>query len=305
MQNNGSTPNLLNVLLRALLLTLRPHQWVKNLFVAAPLVFSKNLFAGSQLGRAALGVLAFCLLSGAVYILNDLADVEQDRAHPRKRRRPIASGQLPAGAARVAAVVLVAVGLALACALSWGFLAAFAGYFVLNLAYTNWLKRIPFVDVLAIAVMFLLRVLAGTFVIHVEASPWLLACTGLLACYLGFGKRAHELATSGAAATSRRAVLAGYRIAHLRVALWVLAACTIFAYALYARAPHTVAFFGTSHMILTTPFIVVGVGRFLFLVGNRPDAESPTEEMLRDKVFLANFVAWVIAVLAVIYGASV
>jgi 4-hydroxybenzoate polyprenyltransferase len=289
---------------RALIQTIRPHQWVKNLFVAAPLVFSKNLFAGWQMGRAALGVVAFCLLSGAVYILNDIADVEKDRAHPRKRRRPIPSGRLPVPAAKVAAVVLVVVALGLGAALSWAFAGAAFGYLLLNVAYSNWLKRVPFVDVLAIALGFLLRVLAGTLVIHVEPSHWLLACTGLLACFLGFGKRAHELATTGPAAGTR-AVLAGYRMAHLRIALWVLAGGTVIAYALYTLAPHTVHFFGTTRMIWTTPFIIVGVGRFLFLVGNRPDAESPTEEMLRDKLFLANILAWIAAVLAVIYVAAV
>jgi 4-hydroxybenzoate polyprenyltransferase len=277
---------------------------VKNLFVAAPLVFSKNLFAGSQLGRAALGVVAFCLLSSAVYILNDLADVEKDRAHPRKCRRPIASGRLPVPVARVAAVVLAVLALGLASSLSLVFALAALGYLVLNVAYSAWLKRVPFVDVLAIAFGFFLRVLAGTFVIHVEPSAWLLVCTALLASFLGFGKRAHELAVAGPAATSQREVLAGYRLRHLRIALWILAGCTTAAYVLYARAPHTVDFFGTTRMIFTTPFIVIGIGRFLQLITSRPQAESPTDEMLHDGVFLANIVAWIIAVLAVIYGAS-
>jgi len=276
---------------------------VKNLlFVAAPLVFSKNLFDGAQLVRTAVGVLAFCLLSGAVYILNDIADAEKDRAHPRKCRRPIASGTLPVPVARAEAGVLVVVALGLAFVLSHLFALTALGYLVLNIAYSFWLKRIPFVDVLAIASGFLLRVIAGTVVIHVEASIWLLVCTGLLASFVGFGKRAHELASAGPAATAQRAALAGYRLGHLRIALWLLAACTTVAYVLYTRAPHTVEFFGTTHMIFTTPFIVIGIGRFLYLTTSRPQAESPTEEMLHDGVFLANIVAWILAVLAVIYG---
>jgi 4-hydroxybenzoate polyprenyltransferase len=282
---------------------LRPHQWVKNLFVAAPLVFSKNLFAGSQLGRAALAVLCFCFLSGAVYIINDIVDVEKDRAHPRKCRRPIAAGLLPVGTARIAAVVLAAVGLGVGICLSPAFLAIAGGYLALNLLYSLWLKRIPFVDVVTIAVGFLLRVLAGTFAIHVDPSSWLLVCTGLLACFLGFGKRSHELLSAGSGAGRQRAVLAGYRLGHLNVALWVLAVLTTVAYVLYARAPHTVEFFGSHRMIFSTPFIAFGIWRFIHLVRNRPQAESPTEEMLRDKVFLANILAWMVAVLAVIYRA--
>jgi decaprenyl-phosphate phosphoribosyltransferase len=304
MQNNGSTyPRDPFDLYLALLRTLRPHQWVKNLFVAAPLVFSKNLFAGSQLGRAALAVLCFCLLSGSVYIINDIVDVEKDRAHPRKCRRPIAAGQLAVGAARVAAMVLALLGLGIGVALSLPFVATAAGYLVLNVLYSFWLKRIPFVDVVAIAAGFLLRVLAGTFAIHVDPSSWLLVCTALLACFLGFGKRSHELLSAGSGAERQRAVLAGYRLSHLKVALWMLGLLTTVAYVLYARAPHTVEFFGSQRMIFTTPFIAIGIWRFLHLVRRRPHAESPTEEMLRDKVFLANILAWLVAVLAVIYRA--
>jgi decaprenyl-phosphate phosphoribosyltransferase len=291
-------------LLLPLLKTLRPHQWVKNLFVAAPLVFSKNLFAASQLGRAAAAVACFCVLSGAVYLLNDIVDVEKDRAHPRKRNRPIAAGQLPVGTARGAAVILATVALVGSALLAPAFLATAAAYLVLNLLYSFWLKRIPFVDVATIAIGFLLRVLAGTFAIYVAPSPWLLVCTALLASFLGFGKRTHELITAGEGAERQRAVLAGYRLRHLNLALWVLAVLTTASYVLYARAPHTVAFFGSQRMIFTTPFIAIGIWRFMYLVRTRPQAESPTEEMLRDKVFLANIFAWLVAVLAVIYRAG-
>jgi decaprenyl-phosphate phosphoribosyltransferase len=287
----------------ALFKTLRPHQWVKSLFVAAPLIFSKSLFDPWQLGRVALAVLCFWLLSGGVYVLNDIVDVEKDRAHPRKRLRPIASGQLPLGVARAAAVLLVGVALGLSLLLSPWFAAAGLGYFALNVAYSLRLKRVPFVDVLVIALGFLLRVVAGALAIHVEASLWLLVCSGLLACFLGFGKRAHELATAGDAATKQRAVLKGYRLGHLRVAIWSLAVLTTVSYVLYALAPHTVRFFGTQRMVFTTPFVAIGVGRFIYLVHHRPLAESPTDEMLRDRVFIVDLLAWSAAVLAVIYGA--
>src|SRR5262249_46306704 len=162
--------------------------------------------------------------------------------------------------------------------------------------YTQRLKHVVFLDVLSIAAGFLLRVLAGAIAVPVTPSPWLLVCTGVLACFLGFGKRAHELATSGERAETQRAGLARYRLEHLRWALRALAVATVIAYVMYTQSPHTIAFFGTRGMAFTAPFAIAGVWRFLHLVGHRPRAESPTEEMLRDRPFLANLALWVAAV---------
>ena len=274
---------------------------MKNLFVAAPLVFSKTLFDGGQVIRAGIGVMAFCLLSGAVYIINDIVDVEKDRAHPLKRRRPIAASRLPVRVAQWGAVGLVTGAMALAFGLGWSFAATAGGYFVLNILYSFWLKRVPFLDVGVIATGFVLRVFAGTRAIDVAPSSWLLVCTALLACFLGFGKRAHELLVAGKEAEKQRAALAGYRLAHLKVALIVSGILTTVAYVLYAVAPHTVAFFGSRRMIVTTPFIAFGVWRFAYLVRRHPEAESPTEEMLRDWPFLANIFLWVVVVMGIIY----
>jgi 4-hydroxybenzoate polyprenyltransferase len=285
----------------ALVQSLRPHQWVmKNLFVVAPLLFSKHLLHHPQVLRTALAFLLFSLLSGAVYIVNDIFDLEKDQAHPKKRLRPIASGRLPLGVARSTAAVLIIVSLGLALLLQLPFFACAAGYLVLNLAYSLSLKHVPFVDVLSVAGGFLLRVVAGAFAIAVPPSPWLLICTFGLACFLGFGKRAHELASAGERAVEQRAVLSRYRLSHLRVILWLLAAATCAAYVLYTVAPHTREFFGTSHLLYTTPFAIFGVVRFLTLV-SKARADSPTEEILRDIPFMANFILWGVAVVAVIY----
>jgi 4-hydroxybenzoate polyprenyltransferase len=283
---------------------MRPHQWVKNVFVPAPLLFSKHLLDGGRLARAAGALVLFCLLSGAVYIINDIVDVEQDRAHPKKRNRPIASGQLPIPTAKVAAIGLCLFSLGTGFLLGPWFVAIAASYFVLILAYSLRLKHVVFLDIMIISAGFLLRVVAGAAAIDVEASPWLLACTGLLACFLGFGKRYHELASSGQKANIQRAVLARYRLSHLEWIMHVLAVATVCTYAMYTLSDHTVEFFHTKRMVWSTPFIGMGVLRFQWLVVSRPDAESPTNEMLRDKFFLVNSFVWVGFVTFIIYFAK-
>jgi len=285
---------------------MRPRQWVKNLFVAAPLVFSKNLTDLALAGRAGLAVLGFCLLSGAVYAFNDVRDAEGDRHHPSKRRRPIASGALGERTALVAAGLMAAVALAACASLSWPLLAVAAGYLANNLAYSLALKRVAFVDVTMIAVGFLLRVMAGGFAIDVPVSPWLLACTGLLASMLGFGKRAHELLQAEAAeidARTTRASLAGYRVRHLRWAMTLLAVATSAAYALYTQDHHTVRFFGTRSLVFTLPFCLLGIARFSQIALWRGGDDSPTDAILRDPAFLLNLAAWAATVVFIIYGA--
>jgi 4-hydroxybenzoate polyprenyltransferase len=290
--------------LRALVVTLRPKQWVKNSFVAAPLVFAKQLGDSAAVGRSAAAVLAFCALSGAVYVLNDLVDVDKDRAHPQKCRRPIAAGALSRSFAGVVAALLAASGLGAAFVLAPAFGLVAALYLAQNLAYSFWLKEIVFVDVLVIASGFLLRVLGGAFAIPVPPSTWLLACTALLAAFLGFGKRAHELELEVREGErgKTRAVLARYDARVLRVVLRVLSAATTLAYVLYTQSAHTIEFFGTRNLIWTAPFCGLGIWRFTTLV-ERGGGESPTDAMLRDGWFMANLAAWSGAVLAVIYWA--
>lgn len=288
-------------MLLALIKTLRPRQWIKNLFVAVPLMYGQRLTDPTSLLVTAGAVALFCLISGCVYVLNDLVDVEKDRAHPKKRHRPIPSGRLPEHVARRFAVVCVPVCLALGYWLQPLYAAALAGYFALNLAYSFKLKQIAYVDVLSIAAGFILRVLAGALALQIPASPWLLACTGLLAMFLGFGKRAHELAGSDEP-HRQRAALAAYNLTTLRIILYSLGFATIGLYVAYTLSEHVLQMFGTNRLAYTAVFGVVGIARFIFLATSRREAESPTEEMLKDPLFMINFVGWLALTAALLYG---
>jgi len=288
----------------ALLKTLRPHQWVKNLFVAAALVFSRHLTDVEYVVRTGLAVLAFCMLSGAVYAFNDVRDVETDRAHPSKRHRPIASGALSERAAMTSALLLAVIALAGSYALSWKTGVFATAYLAQNVAYSVKLKQIAFVDVGIIAAGFLLRVLAGAAAIDVPASGWLLLCTALLATFLGLGKRAHELAWAERTGQTveTRAALAGYNIPVVRAAMLVLAVATCAAYLAYTVDPHTVAFFGTENLPYSSPFVALGILRFLSLALWSPKDDSPTEAMLKDPWFLLDLAGATATVLYIIYA---
>jgi decaprenyl-phosphate phosphoribosyltransferase len=289
----------------ALVRTVRPHQWIKNGFVIAPLVFAKRLEDGTALTRSLIAFAAFCALSGAVYAFNDVRDVDADRAHPIKKNRPIAAGQLSERAALIAAGVLAVAGLATAFVLDWRCGTCASIYLAQTTAYSVRLKHVAFVDVIMVATGFLLRVLGGAYAIPVPASHWLLICTALLALFFGLGKRAHELAAvlkSGGKVGETRASLAGYHPSVLRAAMLVLGAATAVAYVLYTRDPHTVAFFGTDRLVWSAPFPAIGITRFLVLALWRPKADSPTEAMLRDPLSLATLVAWAGVVIYILYG---
>jgi decaprenyl-phosphate phosphoribosyltransferase len=290
-------------MISALIKAARPHQWIKNAFVAAPLVFALRINDVSSVLRSIAAVASFCILSSAVYLLNDLADVEKDRAHPTKRHRPIAAGKLEIPTARVAMASFAVFALLGSLLISPNLLIAAAAYFVLNVAYTFSLKRVPFVDVGCISLGFLLRVLAGTFAIGVPASPWLLVCTGLLSSLLGFGKRAHELRLAGEGKGKQRDVLERYHPGILRVLMAMLAMCTVATYSLYTQSIHAVSLFHTRGLALTVPCVVFGIVRFIWLTFNKSDAESPTDSMLKDRVFLGNLVVYLVVVAVVLYWA--
>jgi 4-hydroxybenzoate polyprenyltransferase len=279
---------------------MRPHQWVKNLFVIAPLVFAKGLMNEAMVLRTLAGFALFCLAASSIYVLNDLADVEADRAHPKKSSRPIASGRVPVPVARAATIGLVAASVSGALLVNLAFAAVVVGYLVLNVAYTFRLKRVAYVDVLCITSGFELRVLGGTFAAEVHPTAYLLLVTFLLATFLGLGKRMHEL-IQGANATKQRTVLQHYDPTTLRFLLHLFGVTTVGTYLVYTLDAHTRSFFGTEYLALTTPFALFGVVRFLRLVQHRPNSESPTEEMLRDKPFLANLAAFVLVVVGLIY----
>jgi decaprenyl-phosphate phosphoribosyltransferase len=288
----------------ALIKTLRPHQWVKNLFVAAALVFSRHLTDAEYVLKTGIAVLAFCMLSGAVYAFNDVRDAEADRVHPTKRNRPIASGALSERAAMIASVTLAVVALTGTLFLSWKLTAIAALYLAQNVAYSIKLKHIAFIDVGVIATGFMLRVLAGAAAIDVPASGWLLICTALIAIFFGLGKRAHELAWAERTgqAHETRASLAGYRIPVVRAAMFLTGIITCAAYLAYTVDPHTVAFFATDKLPYSSPFVALGILRFLSLALWYPKDESPTEAMLKDPWMLLNLVAASATVLYFIYG---
>lgn len=286
----------------ALVKMIRPQQWVKNLFVLFPVVFAQKLLDRDRVLSAAAGFACFCFLASAVYILNDLIDIEADRAHPVKKNRPIASGKVSRNAAIVVMAVFAVGSLAAAWLISPWFLATAAGYLANNLLYCFGMKRVAYLDVLSIAAGFELRVLSGAFAADVPPSAYLLVVTFLLAMFLGLGKRMHELVQqekSGSSAT--RAVLKAYNKRLVTVLLWITGSATLATYIVYTLDPHTHEMFGTDLLIISAVFALFGLLRFVHLVRRRPDAESPTEEILTDIPFIANFVLWAGAVLAIIY----
>jgi 4-hydroxybenzoate polyprenyltransferase len=309
------TPVKRRSLVRGLVKTIRPSQWVKNVFVLAPMVFHKDLVSTTSGGDAALNLrvtgqalvatVVFCLLAGAVYTMNDLVDVEADRVHPVKRLRPIPNGDVPERIARVFALGLVvaALGIAFTKFNPW-FGAVAALYFVENIAYSFKLKNVAFLDVSMIALGFVLRVVAGGIATDTKVSMYMIACTALLALFLGFGKRRHEL--EGESAGKQRAALEAYSKRSLTVALAVTGLATAATYFAYTLDKDTEAFFRSDKLWLTAPFTVFGIIRFLFLVSGRAGAgrkaESPTQELLSDVPSVLNVVVWLIIVFAIVYG---
>ncbi len=287
--------------LGGVVLTLRPHQWVKNVFVLAPVVFAKEIFDRPMLSRAAAAFSVFCMLAGAVYAMNDVADVAADRAHAVKRYRPIASGRVPLAWARALSAVMCLLGLLCALEVGPGFLGAALAYFVLNVAYSLKLKHVAYLDVGCIAAFFVLRVVAGGLATDIRVSSYLLACTALLALFLGFGKRRHELAVAANSARRQRAALEHYSRRGLDVALYGSALATVGTYVAYTLAPRTRAFFHSDKLWLSTLFVVLGALRFLTIVQSRTRGESPTQEMLRDGPFVAIVLGWVALVMWMVY----
>ncbi|MES1206294.1 MAG: decaprenyl-phosphate phosphoribosyltransferase [Pseudomonadota bacterium] len=288
-------------MLAPLIKSVRPHQWVKNLFVAAPLVFARRIDDLTAVVHALLAVASFCLLSSAVYVINDVVDVNKDRAHPVKRHRPIASGAISITVARGLAPAIALGGLLLGMLLGPSFVAAAAAYLALNLAYSFGLKKVAFLDVACISLGFLLRVLGGSFAIPVLPSKWLLICTLLLSSLLGFGKRTHELRVSGNGGFAQRDVLSKYALPTLQRLLVVLGVLTCATYLAYTRSAHAYVFFDEHRpLVITVPFVAFGVFRFIWITSRKLDAESPTDSMLRDWPFMLNLGLYGVTILLLV-----
>lgn len=281
---------------------MRPRQWTKNVVLFAALVFDQQLTLGNMpaILRTTAGFVIFCMLSGIVYIINDIADVAADRQHPDKRRRPIASGELPIPVARAFAVILLMVILPLSILLSPAFAAIAFSYLLLNLAYSFRIKHIPLLDVFAIALGFVLRVAAGVALIDVARfSPWLYVVTTLGSLYLGFGKRRAELALLAGEANAHRRVLDGYTLPLLDQLITIVSSTTIIAYSLYTfSAPNL----PENHvMMLTIPFVIYGIFRYLYLIQVKHSGGAPEDVLLSDRPLQASIFLWGISVLIVFY----
>ncbi len=288
-------------MVKLLVTSMRPRQWTKNGLVFAALIFSRNLLNPGDVARSVAAFIAFCLLSGAVYIINDLVDRRNDQSHPQKRLRPIASGQLKPGPAAAAAVVAVVVALAAGFALDWRFGTIIVAYFVMQLAYSFRLKRIVVLDVMIVAAGFAFRAVAGTFVVHVQISPWLFVCTILLALFLAIAKRRHELMFLEGGGISHRSVLGKYSETLLDQMIAVATSSTVVAYCLYTLAPETVEKFGTHNLILTVPFVLYGVFRYLYLVYRKDLGGAPERVLLTDVPLIIDILLYMAGVVVILY----
>lgn len=279
---------------------MRPKQWIKNGIIFAPLVFDRQLLLLTPFLRTLAGFGLLCLLSSTVYLFNDLADLEKDRLHPKKRLRPLASGGLSRGVALAAAVLLPLVAVPLSLALDWRFGLIALVYLVSNLLYSFWLKHIVILDVLLLASGYVLRVAAGVALIVVERfSPWLYLCISLLALFMGFGKRRGELLLMQSNSGASRKVLEEYTIPFLDELINMVATMTIVAYALYTfSAPNL----PDNHaMMLTIPFVVYGIFRYLYLIHIKGEGGAPDELVLTDRSLQVTFGLWGLVVVAVLY----
>ena len=286
----------------SLLLSLRPAQWAKNLILFGGLIFGGKLLQADAVIASTLGFLVFCALSGVVYLVNDVRDIETDRQHPVKCRRPIAAGAIAPGSALTVAAVIGLGALALAWWLGSAFALVAAAYVTLLTVYSIVLKHLVILDVLTIAVGFVLRAAGGAAVIHVAVSHWLLVVTLLGALFLALGKRRGEIATLAGGGTGHRPILADYSTGLLDQMTTIVAASTLVAYAFYTINPETVARFGTDRLVLTLPFPLYGLFRYLFLIHQRDGGANPSETLFSDRPILLCVALWVCVVAGVIYG---
>jgi 4-hydroxybenzoate polyprenyltransferase len=287
-------------MLKALVKSIRPKQWVKNGIIFTALVFDQQLLRPLPLLRTVIGFVLLCVGAGAVYLMNDLVDLEQDRAHPTKRKRPIASGELPVPVARAAAISLFLVAIAGAFLLEPAFGLILLSYLVLNLLYSFFLKHIAIIDVLVLASFFVLRVGAGVSLVTVQRfSPWMYVCVTLLALFMGLGKRRAEMILLAEKANSHRRVLDGYTISFIDQLLSIVSSTTIVAYSLYtfsaANLPENHA------MMLTIPFVIYGIFRYLFLIHVKGEGGAPEDLLLEDIPLMSTVALWALSVIFVLY----
>ncbi len=281
---------------------MRLHQWIKNFFIFAALIFSGHLFISHDVAVTIFGFFFFSFVASSVYIINDISDLEKDKLHPEKSARPLPSGKLRMGTAIVAAIALLIAGIAGSFWLSPSFCLIGLVYLVINLAYSFGMKNLVILDVMTISAGFVLRVVGGAVLINVPTSEWLLICTMLLSLFLGFNKRRHELTLLESRADDHRSVLQFYSPYFLDQMIGIVTASTVMSYALYTISEETVKKFGTKHLIYTVPFVLYGIFRYLYLVHKRNEGGNPTKLAVSDKPLLINIILWIVTASFIIYG---
>ncbi|NIM19651.1 MAG: decaprenyl-phosphate phosphoribosyltransferase [Candidatus Latescibacteria bacterium] len=288
-----------------ILLSMRPNQWTKNLVLFAGLIFSRNLTNAEYFLKSLEAAVIFCLLSGVIYIINDITDIEKDKLHESKKKRPIVAGKLRVQEAAFAAILGSAIGLILTALVGQSFVIISCIFFAFNLFYSFVLKKIVLLDVMSISVSFILRAIAGVEALKgldtsIELSPWLLICTLFLSLFLAFCKRRYELVSLGEASRHRHA-LAEYSTSLIDQLVGITAAGSVLSYSIYTIWPDTVEKFGTTNLVYTIPLVLIGVMRYLYLVYSKEMGGSPTDHLLREKFLLIDVFAWILLVIAIFY----
>jgi len=291
-------------ILRLLFASTRPQEWVKNTFVFAPLFFSQNLLNLDLLAKSFVAFVFFCLASGGVYLINDICDRDRDKNHPQKSGRPIASGALSVPVATAAAIALLSAAMIGGLLVNAPLGLITFSYVALNIAYSNWLKHVVILDVFSIAAGFVLRVVAGAVLIDVMISHWLLICTMLLALFLGFSKRRYELVNLTKNASLHRRVLAEYDPLFLDMMIGIVTSVTVVAYVLYTISNETVQKFHTDKLLLTVPFVLYGIFRFLYQVYHKNGGGDPSRTLVTDRSLLLNILLWGAVCGVILYRAA-
>jgi len=281
---------------------LRPTQWSKNAVLFAALIFSKHLFIPGDVATVVAAFLCFCAVASGAYVMNDLRDCERDRQHPLKSKRPLPAGRIRRGTAVRISLALMTAGLVAAAILGAGFAVLLSVYLALQVAYTFALKEMVILDVMSIASGFVIRAVAGGVVIDVPISPWLVICTFLLALFLGFSKRRHELVLLEGRATDHRAALREYSPYFLDQMISVVTASTVVAYAIYTASPEVQEKLGTDKLYLTIPFVLFGIFRYLYLVHQKEEGGNPTQLLLSDRPLQVDIVLWIITASLLLYS---
>lgn len=280
---------------------MRLHQWIKNLFIFAAFLFSGHLTVTKDFVITIAGFFIFSLATSSVYIFNDIIDLEKDKLHPEKSTRPIPSGNLKIKYAIISSIILVIIAILFASLLNTKFTLILIGYILLNIFYTLVFKNLVILDVMAIATGFVLRIYAGAVLIDVPVSHWLILCTILIALFLGFCKRRSELVKLDSFANDHRSVLSHYNSNFLDQMIGIVTASTVMSYALYTISEDTIQKFNTNNLIYTTPFVLYGIFRYLYLIYKRAEGGNPTMTVVRDIPLLLNLFLWILTVVIIIY----